>query len=477
MLALADIAAPRSREVLEDALDVPDLRPEAIGGLLRLDGPRRGGALLSAVRALPLERGEHAYMYTERERGYRALTEALGIEHQLGWMLPGMVRSGARGALEEAGFWQPAGDLIPSELQAALFRARGTSELAQTCLEPATQHLAEQGLDIASGEGATQGSYRWRSAVALALLQALAGADAPNTPIELTMPLALLLLILEGQDDKAIVEASLERTETLLEVLRCQRQVIDPWIIDSLVERGPEVVPQLVSVLQDYKRSYWAALRAAEALEQIARAHPGSCDVALDALLEATVWDDGDYLHMATERALIAIGPAAVAPINRLLMSTDEIQSIVPLTALGEIPGEASLQVLLARVERQGGWGEFDAHTAEALGDLRAVPLLKRAWEEDEPHLAEALVVICELHGLEPELLPVLKQAIKEDEAAFQAATATLRGQSLLELLSGQRPLLRSTSKDRPNPKVKKRKRKLQKQARKKQRKKGKKRR
>lgn len=136
--------------------------------------------------------------------------------------------------------------------------------------------------------------------------------------------MALLCQLSIDRDDQARLDAAEDKIETLLTILTEDREHLLPGIIERVADLGREIVPQLVARFDPHSPG-WGMIRIAEAIEHLAYRHPGSCDAAISALIEALNDQQGDYLHEACAGALEAIGLAAVKPI---ILSRGEVAAI-----------------------------------------------------------------------------------------------------------------------------------------------------
>lgn len=258
----------------------------------------------------------------------------------------------------------------------------------------------------AAGEPLT--GYPRRVVYTLAILEGFAAQ--PRTYLTRRQLEGGLVFCLAAQlsverDDRAFLEAAADQTEALLSIAAQAREHVLPDLAERLVAQGPEVAPRLIDLF-DARDSSWASIRIAKIIEQMARCYPGSCDAAVPKLIAALNEDQGDYLEEAVSDALEAIGPAAVPQINAHLRYTDDMSRQIYLTgSLGNIPVKEAGEVILEKLLSGQEIEEIDLITLVDLGDPAAIEPLYQLWTPGDHILAENLLVLCQIHGVEkPEL-------------------------------------------------------------------------
>jgi hypothetical protein len=159
-------------------------------------------------------------------------------------------------------------------------------------------------------------------------------------------------------------------------------------------------------------------VRVVEAIERIARRHPGSCDNAIPVLIKTINDKQSDYLLQACSHALEAIGPAAVEAVAEHL-DDDGARQIYLASVLGEIPTASGVQALLVPFEPGKAFEELHLKALMDIGSPAAIEPLFAAWEADpDDHLlAEALLLLCELNGVQKSELPHWRRMVKAEEA------------------------------------------------------------
>jgi len=263
--------------------------------------------------------------------------------------------------------------------------------------------------------------YRLQAVYTLALLEAFA-AERPvggeRRQAEAAMGLALLAQLGADRDDQGRLETTTDELIMLLAILVENRENILPTVIDRLVEMGPAVLPCLVPMLTP-EHYGWGATRALQIMARLARRHPGSCDVLIPFIIEMIFEGQGDFACEAAGEALVAIGPAAVAPMIQHLDDGDSTRYIYLTGTLGEIPTLASAQALLECVPLDEEPDEMEIINLVDTGSIIALePLYRLAKRyQDDPFLIEALLVLCALHGVnKPELSQWRELVAAEDE-------------------------------------------------------------
>ncbi|MBS1252629.1 MAG: hypothetical protein MAG451_01670 [Anaerolineales bacterium] len=253
----------------------------------------------------------------------------------------------------------------------------------------------------AAGEVPT--GYRWRMTYSEMLVSALAENASRGRERyldEVSLGLALLGQILTDYDDEGALEAASDaeaRRKVLLGILGSPRQNVMPDVVDQVAALGPAVVPDLVGVLRGVR--YWGCERALNALEHIARAHPGAADAAVPAILDLIDEFQGDFVLEAAEEALRAIGPGAVEEAAAWLGRVDYVYDIYVTGAIGEIPTETSVDVLLDHIDDKGMLEEMDVEGLASLGHRRVMPLLRSIYQPGDPLVARALYTVGVVNG------------------------------------------------------------------------------
>ena len=289
--------------------------------------------------------------------------------------------------------------------------------------------------------------YRRRALFTLLTLDAFAAhlsSSQAQRAQEISLCLALVCQLSIDENDAANLKAAETETETLLDILAANRQNVLPDIIDRVAALGPKIVPQLIDRF-DPESSSWGPIRIADAICNIARRHPESCDPAIPALVEAISDEQGSYLLESCSRALEAIGPAAVPSVAEHVRDDDHARQIYLLGVLGEIPTERSAQAILSYAAGDDIIDEIYLSNLADTGSPSAIEPLYAYWDDYQDHLlAESLLVLCELNGVQKPELPEWRRISQEQEARFAASIG-----ERMPLVAGSRTNARSASRQR----------------------------
>jgi HEAT repeat protein len=261
--------------------------------------------------------------------------------------------------------------------------------------------------------------YRGQAAYTLCLLEAFAAHPAQTRDQredETGLGLALLFQLYVDRDDQALLEGAEEEVGTLLSILAEDRENVLPDIVERVAALGPDVVPLLVDML-DPDAFGWGIIRATRAIERLASLHRGSCDAAAPRLVAVVHDKQGDFLLEGASAALEAIGPAAVEPIIEHIRDDDLSRQIYLTGSLGEIPTESAAQALLGLLADGAPVEEMLVSGLMAVGSPSAIEPLYAQWQENPDEgslLEEALLVLCEVNGVEKAELPEWRRAVSE---------------------------------------------------------------
>jgi HEAT repeat protein len=291
-------------------------------------------------------------------------------------------------------------------------------------LSEARRLVAERGDDIDAWHadwraGQRPPGYRGQVVYTLSLLEAFAARPAQNRDqreAEAATGLALLFQLYVDCDDQAMLEASEDRTQTLLDILIQDREKVLPDIVELVAALGPDVVTHLVEMLDpdDYG---WGVVRVTRAIERLASMYPGSCDPAAPRLIDVIHDNQSDFVLEGASAALEAIGTAAVQPMVQHVRDNDTSRRIYLTGSLGEIPTEEAAQALLDLLVDDPGVEEMHVSSLMDIGSASAIEPLHAQWEKEKDPgslLAEALLVLCELNGVEKPALPQWRRAVAE---------------------------------------------------------------
>jgi hypothetical protein len=242
--------------------------------------------------------------------------------------------------------------------------------------------------------GEEPGGHRWRMLYARQVIATL--AEHPPSGEKQYQETVALSLALWGQaltdrNDEAMLQAALDepaRQKVLLDILGSIRQNVMPGVVGQVVALGPDVVPDLIHILEgDY---FWALPRALEALTPIARAHPGAADAAIPVILDLIDEDQSDYVLEPAGEVLVAIGPRVIEPAAARL-GQDFTYDIYVCYALGEIPTQASAEALLNYIGEKQLLEEYEAESLADLGHPAAIPFLREYYKPGDPLLGTVL--------------------------------------------------------------------------------------
>lgn len=252
--------------------------------------------------------------------------------------------------------------------------------------------------------------YRWRMLYAHQFVAALVEYPPPQPKqyqAAVALSLAVLAQAFTDQDDEAMLQAApneLIRQAALLNILGSPRMNVLPDVVNQVVALGPGVVPHLPEILTG--DHFWALPRTLDALTRLARAHPGTAEAAVSAILDLIHEEQSDYVLEPAGEALVAIGPAVITPAAARLGQVDDVYDIYVSYALGNIPTTASAEALLSYIDEKR---LLEEHEAEALADLghpKAIPFLKDYYQPGDPLLGTVLYTLALLNDYTgPELV------------------------------------------------------------------------
>lgn len=340
-----------------------------------------------------------------------------------------VVEDGFDAALERAAWWMGSEPVLSEECEDGLVAAfrRKHKDTFRVLLHETQRIIEQRGDDLVGWLAAWEAGdrpvgYRRRALLTMLILRAFAAH--PHRHLnqrmqESSLGLSLLCQLSIDCNDQARLDASEDKTETMLNILTENRDNLLPGIIERVAALGPEIVPRLVDML-DPTDFGWGAIRIARAIERTARLHPGSCDAAIPVLIEAINDTQGDYLLEACSDALEAIGLAAVKPITERLRDDDTARQIYLTGVLGEIPTESAAQAILDWVADGLPLEEMQVSALSDIGSPSAIEPLYALWKSGhymDRLLAEALLVLCELNGVQKPELPEWRRIVEAEES------------------------------------------------------------
>jgi HEAT repeat protein len=364
--------------------------------------------------------------YSSRELAVFA--SALGAE-RLAQEMGYAVGEGLAKTLERAEGWLDLQPELSEPCRRDLRAAFGHEHqgVFDVLLREARRMIEQRGDDLAAWRTAWRAGerplgYRREALFVPLILEAFAARPAPHREQrtdESALGLALLCQFSVSRDDQARLEGAGDRTEMLLAILSEDRQNVLPGIVDQAAALGPGIVSWLVDRIEP-DGSRWGMIRVIETIERLARRHPGSCDVAIPLLIETINDRQGDYVLEACSRALEAIGPAAVEPIVQHLRDPDMARQIYLTGVLEQMPTEGAAQAILAWLEEGEPLDEAHVVALAGIGSPSAIEPLYRYWKSErgqERLLAEYLLVLCELNGVEKPELSEWRRIVEAEDA------------------------------------------------------------
>jgi hypothetical protein len=397
-----------------------------VDALVRAAQPEDVARLVEAIRSWPAD--------DDPERQLDALDVAGGTGY-LARALAHSAKHGFEQTLDTAENWlgrRPplsAGCLLGLE---AAFHD-GFRQLWEVVLEEGRRLVRERGDDMAGWQAAWAAGerpvgYRYRTAFVLLVMEAFARQPLPDMErrkAEGGLGLAMLCQLSIDRDDEARLEAAPDRQEMLLTILAEDRELVLPGVDEQVAGLGPDVVPRLIALLQPDDTG-WGPIRAARAIERIARAHPGSCDAAVPALIDMMSDEQGDYMLEDSSDALVAIGPAAV-PLAAAHLHDNSARLIYLTSVLGQIPTPGAAQAVLSLLTPQAEPDEMEINALADIGSALAIEPLYALWRAHRGRpdvVAEALLVLCELNGVVKPELPAWRRIVADEADRFERSVS-----------------------------------------------------
>lgn len=185
------------------------------------------------------------------------------------------------------------------------------------------------------------------------------------------------------------------RTQKLLGEIERAGSAFPRQALDELVRGGEDSVEPLLELLDAIEpdQDDWTPLWIALALGEIKSPR------AVGHLLKLLELPEGDTLSEAAVEALAKIGPPALPGIMSFARTAAGWEARhYAYTALGLIPGDASLQFLTSALGRDPVLWNTIASALADLGDQRAIGPLKnlatRCDEREAPAVREALEIL-----------------------------------------------------------------------------------
>jgi HEAT repeat protein len=389
-----------------------------VQGLLSAARPTDVVHLVGHYRSLPGAEGTSTTL--------DAFASASGVGRLAG-AIRETIRDGFDATVDVLATWlggYPAWSDTCDDLLARAFR-RKFEDVPAITFNETRRLLAERGDDVTGWQAAWENGsdvlgYRRQAVLTLLLLQGLLdqhGLHFSQRRREASLCLALLSQLSVGQDDQRVLETATDLAGALLDILTADRENVLPDIIERVVDLGPNIVPRLLERFdsEDYG---WAPIRIAQALAQLARRYPGSCDAAIPLLIAAINDDQGDFLLEDCSAALAAIGPAAVPAIAAHLTGEGIARSIYLAGVLGDIPTEGAVRALLAAMSVAPDEIQYGA-LAEVGSPLAITPLYD-LHDDETSDWVESLLILCEVNGVTRPELPQWRERLAEEERRIE---------------------------------------------------------
>ncbi|MBI1881169.1 MAG: hypothetical protein HYR94_23565 [Chloroflexi bacterium] len=425
--ALGEFGGDEARQMLWALLEQARGPTEAVSplmnALLQTAQPEDIPRLIRHYRTLPFDDGWHSPL-----SAFAATVEAARLVEEIRHE----VKNGLSAMLERAEWWLGEPLSLSASCLDDLKQAfdNNYSGLAEILLRELRRLVEERGDDVAGWQAAWAAGerplgYRRRVLYTLLILAGLAEPSSPDLAQrrrESALGLGLLTQLSIESDDQARLETAADKTEALLAILTQSREHILPEIVERVVALGPEMAPRLIDLL-DPEDFGWGTIRIAHVLEHLARLHPGSCDAAISKLIACIHEEQGDYMKQAASTALEAIGPPAVELINKQLRQTRDMSHQIYLTGvLGEIPVESATQVILEKIKAGKPVEEMELSSLTDIGSASAIEPLYRMWKPGDHLLAEFLLILCELNGVQKPELPEWRRLVEAEEKRLARA-------------------------------------------------------
>lgn len=239
--------------------------------------------------------------------------------------------------------------------------------------------------------------------------------------------ITLLCSYLFDQNDEKLLANAEDGAATrtiLLEMLTMPRQSTSDFVMRKLADQGPEIVPELIKIIESGEDSFWPLQKSLAAMTVIARAHSRSCDAAIEPILNLLTNGNSDYTNEAAEEALRAIGPSVPAKAGPRLAALDEGEytfRIFILAALSRIPTQESQAIVEEYTRKQDAIDEGEWSALESLAQPASIDLLQRFDSEGQhrhwPHVVQAMYTIALVNNLDlPNLDELERIALQEEE-------------------------------------------------------------
>jgi len=385
--------------------------------LLRMAQPEDKARLIAQYRALPPGQFGRTPL--------SVLADSVGV----GRMVDEMKRKETddlAAMLKQAAWWMGVEPSLSQTVLDELAEAikPNHSGVVEALLREAHRIVAARGDDLAGWEAAWAAGqrpvgYRQRTLYTLFILEELAArpaAEGEQRRQESVLALGIVTQLSVDRDDQAYLERATDQPAALLDILTSPREHVLPDIIERVADLGPDIVPRLRDRFNPADFS-WGLIRLIRVLEQLARRYPGSCNAAAPPLIDAIFDEQGDFTKEAATDALEAIGPPAVPLINDTLRRSRDLSKQIYLTGvLSEIPVASATEVILARLKAGRPMEEFELDALARIGHPAAIEPMARLWRPGDRLLAEYLLLLCELNGVNRPELPEWRRLVQQEE-------------------------------------------------------------
>lgn len=421
--ALGQLGGEEAREVLWAILD--EMEGTSIWEGTAMEAILKIGRLDDVARLVQRYRNWATSSF--RDRYLDAFAEPVGAT-RLAQEVRTAAQEGFDAALDRAASWlslHPHLSLEAIMELGAAFRQdqRGMFDIL---LREAHRLIEEQGHNVSEWRSAWEAGerlagYRREAVFTPLVLEAFASNTASQQDQwrdESALGLALLCQLSIGEDDQAVLEAADDPDAVAFGILAQDRQNVLPGIVDRVAAQGPTILPYLHDLIEPYEFT-WGMVRVMQVIEKLARSHPGSCDTLIPTLIETLNDEQSDYVLEPCSEALQAIGPAAVEWIAPRLYDEDTTSQIYLTYTLAEIPTESAAQAILDWVAESETIEEMHVTSLADIGSPSAIETLYELWEWEpgDALLAEQLLILCELNGVQkPELDEWRRLVIAEDK-------------------------------------------------------------
>lgn len=385
--------------------------------LLRIAQPEDKTDLMAQYRALPPGKFGRT--------PFSVLADSVGV----GRMVDEMKRKQADGLtamLERAAWWMGVEPALSQTTLTELAEAikRNYTGAVEALLREARRIVAVRSDDLAGWEadwaaGQRQLGYRQRVLYTFFILEELMAHPATGVEQrrqESALALGMVAQLSIDRNDQADLEAAADPTAALLDILTSPREHVLPDIVKRVADLGPDIVPRLLDRFNPADFS-WGLIRLIRALEQLACRYPGSCNAAVPQLIDAISEEQGSFTKEAATDALEAIGPPAVPLINDTLRQSRDLSKQIYLTGvLSEIPIASATEVILAKLKAGHRMEEYDLDALARIGHPAAIEPMARLWQPGDRFLAEFLLLLCEINGVQRPQLPEWRRLVQQEE-------------------------------------------------------------